>query len=116
VPATVGVPEPRNTWKFPLLAAEVVPTRSSDPLVTEADQFSVPPPLFETLIVWLRGPPPPATAENDNDVGFTLIVGVWAINPGCSNTTANQKGAPRASWRIISMNLLVQKTERGTNF
>ena len=48
------------------------------PLVTAADQLSVPPPLFETLTDWPRGPPPPATAENDNDVGVTLIMGVGA--------------------------------------
>jgi hypothetical protein len=49
------------------------------PLVTEADHVSVPPPLFETLIVWLMGLPPPAgPPENDSDVGFTLIVGVGA--------------------------------------
>lgn len=46
--------------------------------MTEADQLSVPPPLFNTLTVWLKGPPPPATAENDRDVGVTLIVGVGA--------------------------------------
>jgi hypothetical protein len=60
------------------LVPEVVPTRSNDPLVTDADQVSVPPPLLETVMVWLNGPPPPATAENESEVGFTLIVGVAA--------------------------------------
>jgi tight adherence protein C len=62
------------------LALEVVPARvrNDDPLVTAADQFSVPPPLFDMPIVWLKGPLPPATAENDSDAGVTLIVGVGA--------------------------------------
>lgn len=72
--------ESTNTWKLPLLVPEVVPTRErNDPLVTDADQVRVPPPLFDTLIVWLTGLPPPAgPPEKDSDAGVTLIVGVAA--------------------------------------
>jgi hypothetical protein len=88
----------------PLLVPELVPeTRvRNDPLVTEADQLSVPPPLFDTLIDWPRGLPPPATPEKDSDVGDALILGVWAINPGRSSAAANKRTGQRASWRIIN--------------
>jgi hypothetical protein len=38
----------------------------------------VPLPLFDTLIVWLIGRPAFAAAENDSEVGVTLIVGATA--------------------------------------
>ena len=80
----------------PLLVPELVPgTRvRNDPLVTEADQLSVPPPLFDTLIDWPRGLPPPATAEKDSDVGDALILGA-GLYPGDRFAVWRELDAPR---------------------
>jgi hypothetical protein len=60
----------------PLLVPEVVPLKLRKvPLVTEADQLSVPPPALLIPTVWLAGLLPPCTAVKDSEVGLTFSTG-----------------------------------------
>ena len=75
-----AVAPPVKTLKpWPLVPELALRVMNDWPLVTAADQFKVPPPLFVTVTVWGPGDPPPATCPvNVSEVGETLIVGTGA--------------------------------------
>jgi hypothetical protein len=50
-------------------------TLSHVPLVTEADQLMVPPPVLATVTIWFSGLLPPCVAVNDNELVLNPIAG-----------------------------------------
>ena len=69
-----------ETEKTPVFVPEAEAILSQgDGLVTAAVQFSVPPPVFETVSDCAAGLEPPCCALNVNEVGVTPMTGGAAV-------------------------------------
>jgi hypothetical protein len=73
----------------PLFTPELVPPRLSHapPLVTVADQFSVPRPVLLTVTVWLGGLLPPCVAVKLSELELNPIDGA-AVTANVTDTVA----------------------------
>jgi hypothetical protein len=88
---------------LPLLAPEVGwPRLNHDPLhVTDAAQFSVPPPVLLTATAWLAGLLPPCVAVKLNDVGLNPIVAGGAVTVNVTAMLCGVFVAPGAeTWML----------------